>query len=287
MENSLSHLPEDTRAEIRYITDVIKAVVNPEMVILYGSHAKGKQVNDKYLEKDGPILEYTSDYDFLVVTKEDPDDFHKWESEIMNRADKYKNPVSLEIHGIDYINKGLEVGEYFFAEIVKDGILLYNTGNVQFAEPHELTPMEEKERAQRYFDTWFPQASDFIRGCEFYLNIGNLKIGVFQLHQATESLYYSILLVFTAYKPKIHNLWKLRRRTRSYSEGLFLIFHTETDKKEKHLFDLLKRGYIDARYRHDYKITLEELTILIERVKLMVPIVERICIDKIKSYGKD
>lgn len=284
MNNPLFHLPEDTQAEIRHIMDIIKEVVNPEMIILYGSHATGKQVNDKYLENTGTILDYTSDYDFLVVTENDPEDFHKWESEIMNRTDKSKNPVSLEIHGIDYINKGLELGEYFFTEIVKYGIALYDTGKVNFADPRELTPLEEKERAQRYFDTWFPQSEEFIEGSKFHLSRGHPKIGVFELHQAAESLYYSVLLVFTAYKPKTHNLWKLRKRTIPYSGELYQVFGTEIDKNEKYLFDLLKRGYIDARYRHDYKITSEELTILIEKVKWMVSIVEKVCKGKIASF---
>jgi HEPN domain-containing protein len=285
MNNPLSHLPEDVQAEIRYIVDIIKEVVSPEAIILYGSHARGKQVNDKYLEKSGLILGYTSDYDFLVVTKDDPKDFHKWESEIMNRTDKCKNPVSLEIHGIDYINKGLELGEYFFTEIIKYGIVLCETGKVHFADPRELTPLEERERAQRYFDTWFPQVEEFIEGSRFHLGRGHSKIGVFVLHQAAESLYYSILLVFTAYKPKTHNLWKLRKRTIRYSKELFLVFCTETDKKDKYLFDLLKRGYIDARYRNDYKITSEELTILIEKVTNMASIVEKVCKDKICSFN--
>lgn len=284
MNNPLFHLPEDTQAEIRHIMDIIKEVVNPEMIILYGSHATGKQVNDKYLENTGTILDYTSDYDFLVVTENDPEDFHKWESEIMNRTDKSKNPVSLEIHGIDYINKGLELGEYFFTEIVKYGIALYDTGKVNFADPRELTPLEEKERAQRYFDTWFPQSEEFIEGSKFHLSRGHPKIGVFELHQAAESLYYSVLLVFTAYKPKTHNLWKLRKRTIPYSGELYQVFGTEIDKNEKYLFDLLKRGYIDARYRHDYKITSEELTILIEKVKWMASIVEKVCKGKIASF---
>src|SRR5690606_21617446 len=105
--------------------------------------------------------------------------------------------------------------------------------------------------------------------------------GAFELHQATESLYYAVLLVFTDYKPKTHNLWKLRKKTKPYSRELFQVFRAETDKHEEYLFDLLKRGYVDARYRTDYVISREELSLLIERVALMVPIVERVCKERI------
>jgi hypothetical protein len=93
-------------------------------------------------------------------------------------------------------------------------------------------------------------------------------------------------LVFTDYKPKTHNLWKLRKKSKPHSKELFSVFRAETDKHEEHLFDLLKRGYIDARYRTDYVIRAEELSVLIERVKTMIPIVEQICKEQIVSMHK-
>ena len=89
--------------------------------------------------------------------------------------------------------------------------------------------------------------------------------------------------VFTGYKPKTHNLYKLRKQAKNLSEELFLIFPVETDKIEKNLFDLLKRGYIDARYKTDYVITEQELIILIERIQKMQKIVEEICMEKITT----
>jgi len=65
---------------------------------------------------------------------------------------------------------------------------------------------------------------------------------------------------------------------------LFLLFPVETSKEEKNLFDLLKRGYIDARYKEDYVITKEELTTLIERIQQMKTIVEKICKERIDAF---
>lgn len=111
------------------------------------------------------------------------------------------------------------------------------------------------------------------------------KIATFELHQATESFYYATLLVFTGYKPKTHNLYKLRKQAKHLSEELFLLFPIETSKEEKNLFDLLKRGYIDARYKADFAITKEELAKLMERVKLIQSIVDNICKTKIESLN--
>lgn len=287
MKTSLSHLPENKQHEIQRITEIIKEVVNPEKIILFGSYAKGTWVEDRYIDKHGTRYEYISDYDFLVVTKDNQETTYTQESKIMDRVDRYKPPVNLEIHELHYINKGLDEGEYFFVDIVREGISLFDKNNIQFVSPRELNPLEKKQKAQRYFDTWFPQAEKCIKTSKFNLKEGDLKLGVFILHQAAESLYYVTLLVFTDYKPKTHNLWRLRKKSKPYSKELFEVFRAETDKKEEKLFDLLKRGYVDARYRSDYMITSEELQILIERVTLMIPIVESICKARITSLTDD
>jgi uncharacterized protein len=284
MKTTLEHLPESKQEQIRRIAGIIKEVVNPEKIVLFGSYAKGTYKEHQYIGGDGIRYEYISDYDFLVVTKNNIENTYVQESKISDRTDRFRPPVNLEIHEIDYINKGLELGEYFFVDIAKEGILLYDTGSAQFANPRELTATEKREKAQRYYDVWFPQAGEFIEGSKFYARRSNFKTSAFLLHQATESLYYAALLVFTDYKPKTHNLWKLRKKAKPHSEELFSVFRAETDKHDEHLFELLKRGYIDARYRTDYHITEEELTTLIARVVKMIPIVEQICWEKITSY---
>jgi len=148
-----------------------------------------------------------------------------------------------------------------------------------------LTPAEEKEIAQRYYDIWYPHGIGLLKTAKYNLEQGEYKIGVFILHQATESLYYATLLVFTGYKPKTHNLYKLRKQAKHLSEELFLLFPIETSKEEKNLFDLLKRGYIDARYKADYYITKEELSALIERIQNMQKMVEQICREKINALA--
>ncbi len=284
MKTSISFLPNINQEQLLQIVETIKEVIDPEKIILFGSYAKGKQVEHKYHAKDGTIYEYASDYDILIVLKEIPEKLFNLESAIINKASKYNAPLNLEIHEIDYINKGLEIGEYFFVDIVNEGVLMFDSDITEFAKPRELTSLERKEKALRYFNTWFPQVLELIEGCKFHFHRNSLKVGVFQLHQAAESLYYTVLLVFTDYKPKLHNLWKLRKKSKPYSTELFLIFQAEMNGYENHLFDLLKRGYIDARYREDYIINEAELKDLIDKVTSMVPVVEKICKQKIDSF---
>lgn len=282
MKTSLAHLPENKRYEIYRIAEIIREVVNPEKIILFGSHAKGTQVDHRYQTKDGIIHEYISDYDFLVVTKDNPEKTYVQESKIMDRVDHFNPPVNLEIHDIDYINEGLGWGQYFFADIVKEGILLYDSGRVSFIEPRALSAQEAREISQRYFEKWFKRANGFISGVDGYISKEEYNVSAFILHQAAESYYYTTLLVFTGYKPKTHNLGKLKKQIKNISEELFLLF-PESDKSEKHLFDLLKRGYVDARYKDDYIISRHEVLSLVEKMERMKTIVEAVCSQRINS----
>lgn len=282
MQNSLKHLPESKQTEILNILSIIKEEANPEKVILFGSHASKSWVEDEYIE-EGIRYSYFSDYDFLVVIKKNGEKEQSIISHIENRTRQYKNAVSPIVHDIDYINEGLRFGQYFFTDIIRDGVLLFDTGRYQFADPVILTPREEREKAQRYFDIWFPRAEGFLKLAKYCLKEGDLKLGVFQLHQATECLLNTVLLVFTGYKPKTHNLQKLRNYAKYISSDLDNVF-SSSDRDEKRLFDLLKRGYIDARYKLEYNISDTDLNMLVLKVEYMRNHVEKICEEKIHSY---
>jgi HEPN domain-containing protein/predicted nucleotidyltransferase len=284
MKTTITHIPPQQRSEVLEAVDIIKEVVDPEMIILFGSYARGKFVFDKYRDKNGTVHEYVSDIDILVITQGNTKAEYDIDNEVNQKTDHFKPAVSLQITEIDYINQGLEVGQFFYSDIIKEGILLYDKGTVTLAEKKELSKEEEKQLAQQYYDQWFPRAAGFFRSAKFNLSHAEFKIAAFELHQAAESLYYSILLVFTGYKAKVHNLYKLRKQAHPYSQELFDFFPLEKDKDERTLFELLKRGYIEARYG-DYEITTEQLEAIVERVEKMQVLVERICQEKLASIA--
>jgi HEPN domain-containing protein len=139
---------------------------------------------------------------------------------------------------------------------------------VPLAERRLLTPSEIKSIVQADFDKWYTSGVGFLKGVIFYLQEKEYKIAAFMLHQAAERTYNAIILVFSGYKPRTHNLDKLKRYSKRFSVELEGVFPCNS-QEEEHLFDLLKRGYIDARYKDDYVITEEELQILVGRVKLL------------------
>jgi len=283
MKTSLDHLPQVKREQLEQINKIIVDAVQPEKVILFGSYARGKWVEDQH--KEGHILhEYVSDYDILVVTRRDEERIEHEVQEIVETRCNFYTPVTVIVHSIDYVNARLSEGQYFFSDIKKEGILLYDAGNTPLAEQRELNPVERQKLAQDDFDTWFSTAREFLVDTENALQRKSLKNAAFYLHQAAERTYNAAILVFTGYKPRTHNLGKLIRLCRDFSPELARIFPNNT-KEETHLFNLLKKAYIDARYKKEYIITEEELDVLIARIKQLQAITDHICQEKIASSG--
>lgn len=284
MNTSLSHLPEHKQKQLTEIAAIIVKAVDPEKVILFGSHATGRWVEHRYTE-GGITYEYISDYDILVITKSGETRKDYEVQDLIENRCVYKTPVTVITHDIDFINKMLTEGQYFFTDIEKEGILLYDAGTTPLAERKPLSRAEAKGIAQQYYDQWYGVAKEFYTSALLNFEVKQLKVSVFNLHQATERTYNAIILVQTGYKPKTHNLDKLKRYSKRFSEELEGVFPDNTPP-EKHLFDLLKRGYVDARYKDHYEISAEELAHLIERVSKLQAIAERICREKIASFDR-
>jgi predicted nucleotidyltransferase len=148
VNTSLEHLPEHKQKQLREITGIIVKAVDPEKVILFGNHATGRWVEHRYTE-GGITYEYISDYDILVITKtgESRKDYEV-QDVIENRC-VYKTPVTVITHDIDFVNKMLSEGQYFFTDIEKEGILLYDAGNTPLAERIDATGKLGNELTQK------------------------------------------------------------------------------------------------------------------------------------------
>jgi len=287
MKRSLAHLPIHKREELKDITSIIKANAEVEMIILFGSYARGNWVEDIYIE--GHITyEYKSDYDILVIVKEHGAVrklglWHKIEN-IIGRRSLIRTHMTLIVHDIKQINRALSRKHYFFTDIKKEGVLLYDSKRFELAKAQKLTPEERKQIAQADFKYWYKSASEFLAGFEFYFKRRSYSTAAFLLHQATERFYMATLLVFTHYKPKEHDIEKLGKQVNNLDPRFLPIFPRSTQEEER-LFELLKKAYIDARYDPEYKVTKKELEYLAERVKKLQRVTKAVCKERIESYA--
>ena len=266
------------------------------MIILFGSYARGDWVSDEYVE-DNITYTYQSDIDLLIILRKENYDRRfalKMEDQIEKRLEYsgienpalYKEPwASLIIETIGTVNRQLEEGQYFFSDIKEEGVLLYDNAEFKLAEAKVLSHRERSELAQKDYDHWFIRGGEFLDQSNYALKKNRNNLCAFLLHQATESFYNAILLVFSGYKPKLHDIKKLRKRTNGYHRDLFRAFPLNTLEQREH-FDLLRRAYIEARYSKDYEIGKKQLEYLIKRIEELKTVTEKTCLERIASYKK-
>jgi len=284
MKTDLCYLPADKQSELLNLVDHIKEAVPVEMIILFGSYARNDWVEEKY---DEDHYRYQSDFDLLVIVETESEFTQtKFERDIENKieqADSIKTPVSIIVHDIFFVNRRLKKAQYFFTDIKKEGLLLYDSGKHRLSEAKELLATERKKLAQEDFDYYFEKAEKFQAAFQFMLDNNNYNEAAFLLHQVTERLYTAILLVFTRYKPNTHDLWVLRKLSNTVDSRLVRAFSLD-DLENHRLFKLLRKAYVDARYKRSYKITKDELQQLNKQVEELKKIGKIICVEKMNSF---
>ena len=298
MQSSLEHLPPQKQREIERVVEIIfeefedalalatqdwKRKGRISKIILYGSYARGGWVDEPHTAKG-----YQSDYDLLIIVNDKrltdrADYWSKLDDRLIRELSvtkRLRTPVNFIVHSLDEVNAGLSQGRYFFIDVARDGIALYEADGRELAEPKPMTPHAALEMAQEYFEEWSAGASEFFETAKFARQRGWSKKAAFLLHQSVESYYHCILLVCTFHTPHIHNLAFLRTQAERIDQRLFDAWPREV-KADRSRFEKLKEAYIKARYSKHYSITADELEWLGERVQHLADIVEIICRDRI------
>ena len=301
MTSALDHLPDAKRHELAFVVDCLRkgfafAIQRRTMprlrggrllkIILFGSYARGDWVED-------PVGRYFSDYDLLVVVDREeltdvPEFWARTEEQLLSELAAGRNlrtPVSLIYHSLDDVNEKLRLGRYFFMDIVREGITLFEEPGHPFAEPKPLSPAEALSETQDYFEEWFESAGKFKRAADFLRSDDAPKEAAFQLHQATERYYLCLFLVRTLYSPKTHNLNQLRQLAEGIEPRLKHVWPRST-KFERRCYELLRDAYVKARYSRHYRISDEQLAWLSSRVEVLQGIVRELCEARIAELAQ-
>ncbi|MBS0256280.1 MAG: nucleotidyltransferase and HEPN domain-containing protein [Proteobacteria bacterium] len=289
MKTSLEHLPERKQRELARVVGIIQEEFADLVersksdakkdgrifkIILFGSYARGTWVDEPHTSKG-----YRSDFDILVIVSNkelaDPKYWDKatdrlmWDKEI-------ETPVGLIVHGAREISNFLQEGQYFFNDIRRDGVALYELDDRELAEPKSLTGQQAYELAKRHYASRLGIVDSFIDHTLFALQKHNAKSAAFMLHQSIEQAYSTLLLTLTNYSPASHNLKFLR----GLAEGQDIRL-AEAWPRDHHRFqswfNTLNEAYVKARYSDHYEITEEALTWLTARTSILYDLVNTVC----------
>ena len=296
MRTDLDHLPANKQRELERVVEILfeefgdatagrKKLGRILKIILYGSYARGGWVDEPHTAKG-----YQSDYDLLIIVnqKQLTDRVAYWAKaderliRELSITRTLHTPVNFIVHTLQEVNDGLAHGRYFFMDIARDGIALYEADDTELHKPKPKTPPEALAMAKEYFEEWMPSAQYARKLAEYCVRDRQNKAAAFNLHQATERLYHCVLLVTTFYTPHVHNLGFLRTQAERLDRRLQQIWPMD-NRKERAMFEKLKDAYVKARYSKHYRISEEELAWLGARVEELGQVVHVICQETIAS----
>ncbi|MGV1873086.1 nucleotidyltransferase and HEPN domain-containing protein [Agrobacterium rosae] len=287
MRTSLDHLPPAKQTELKRLVDILHEEFDDALkgatadfkkkgrilkIILFGSYARGTYVDEPHTKKG-----YRSDYDILVIVNNrkltDVTAYWNRAFDRLARTSEISAPVSVIVHSLREVNTELKKGRYFFVEIRHDGIALYDIDGEPLAEPETLPPQEAWRIACEYYYNKLPSMKSFLDTAQYLVQKGQFKHASFELHQAVEQAYSTLLLIKTNYSPPSHNIRFLRSLTEELEPVLIDVW-PRNNQRFMAWFNILNEAYVKARYSDHYEITKEALEWLIERTQALVEAVD-------------
>lgn len=301
MKTDLSHLPAAKQRELARVVQFLfeefaDVIVMAEgkrkagrilKVILFGSHARNDWVNEPHTAKG-----YVSDYDLLVIVNQqelaDLDLWHNAEERLIRETQVTKvlrTPANFIVHSLKEVNDALAQGRFFFTDIARDGIALYQSSDTELHRPKPKEPADALTMAEEYFSSWFPSAAGVLDTAKYIISQNRLNEAAFNLHQVTERLYHCVLLVFTFYTPHRHNIAFLRSLADKIDIRLVDVWPRD-DRRSRALFTKLRDAYVKARYSTHYHISRDELEWLAAHIEELGAVVNSICSDRIDELRR-
>lgn len=247
-------------------------------IILFGSYARGDFV-------DEPQNGYLSDFDILVVVSDekltDTADYWFETEEKIARDPAIGRIVNLIVHDLAEINAALDAGQYFFREVIEQGVVLYEMPGHPFHPPKPLTPQAELDLGEMYYGKILDTVQTSFETAIFQISKGDHldwpHKAAFNLHQTVEACYIAVLLLTGFYAPRSHNILFLRSQAEAKAPSLIPVWPRDTRAARKP-FGKLKRAYVDARYNQEtFHITQAELEDLKASTETLIGLVRAVC----------
>lgn len=198
------------------------------------------------------------------------------------KQDTDSNPVSVaelfqghpqfvyRIYEETYAIEQLKEGNVFFLRGLLQKHLKY--GAIKTLNP-DLDFGEAFKKAADLFNKEHNKALDFQDGATFYIEKENYPQAAFMLHQAIELAFRTVELITMGKEKICHGIAYHQKYIQSFVPELGGLFST-ANEEEAQLLDLLDTAYRNVRYDRDYKISLESIKSLQDKVGKISKITE-------------
>ncbi|GAK72768.1 putative nucleotidyltransferase [Agrobacterium rubi TR3 = NBRC 13261] len=290
MKSSLDHIPPRKQRELARALEILHEEFEDALgegtadfkkrgrilkIILFGSYARGTFVDEPHTMKG-----YRSDFDLLVIVNNRKlTDFAEYWYKAADRLirDSFiETPAQFIVHSLREVNTQLKEGHYFFSDIRKEGIVLYELDDEPLAEPKPLTAEDRLRVAREHFESRYSFGTYNAKLAMQAVNDKQFKHAAFLVHQTLEQAYSCALLTLTNYGPASHNIKFLRSLAEEQDLRLVEAFPRD-HHRERAWFNTINEAYVKARYSKHFEISEEALVWLGERTTHLLERVKMVC----------
>jgi HEPN domain-containing protein len=254
--------------KLRHTVQLIKALVDPEMVFLLGISYSLRSIESIFIPEPARGEQESHCY-LLVLTGPEDKRNHDAIQESIEKKCCSVLEVTAIVQGLSQFNDWLRAGHSFALFICRYGICLHDSGKSRLPPIDFNTIPIGPNHGETEIDPWFRHAREFMAGAELYRLRKEFGLAAFMLHQATEHSLIGILLSVTGFRANTHNLGKLLCYCGLFSSEPEMLF-PRNSKTEMHIFQLLQKAYIHPRYKNDYWISEAELGVLEKRIGKLI-----------------
>ena len=262
------------------LIELILSVTKPDRIFLLGASLYRRRSESVFCTC-APSSRQVSDYFLLVlISKNIENNISEIQDKIEQRCNTFLPSTILALQ-TERFSVWLKTSHRFARTVHNTSVLLFDKGDIIFPEPGDLNPENENKTNEKCLAQVQSNIREFLVGVDLFRVRAQNRMASFMLHQAIEQGLHAILKIGTGYHCCTHNIDRLLRYGSLVSYRLFDIFPRKTDK-DRHLFSLLQKAYINTRYKEDYFIDNDDLTILIGKAMAIQGLLEEVGKEHIK-----
>lgn len=280
----MSSLPYISASQQNLVESILASIVektHPEKIICYGMRTNSDKRWSSFSQETHEAIVTVIDLLIIVEAK----DKRKREA-VAGMIDNLSNEsirLITVVHSIDAVNAALKDSNPFFTTLYYKGVLLYDRSGIPLSTPGEKVIIKSFcEATQRKSDL----AQMFYETASDCTTEGRNDVAAFMLHQAVELNCTAVLRTLMGYKPSTHSIKRLFALTENISPDIRRIFPGST-KEEEEIFNTLYRAYSDVRYKEEYIVSADKISILLERVGELLSLSSTLCQDEKFAINRD
>ncbi|WP_315814220.1 HEPN domain-containing protein [Paraflavitalea speifideaquila] len=256
--------------QLSKVIDCITEAIHPEKIFLLGATADHTLSENIFRGNRQPALT-VKEYQLLILINADDRQVIDELQNMVESACRSHTAITAMIIHLPVFNKWLQKGHLLAHTVYANNCLIYDAGKVPLAEPGMCNQQVLQDKISRECMVWLNRATECMAGVEMYSKRKQYGMATFLLHQATELAFMTAIRLKTGFKASTHNLNILMRYAVPFCGDELQVFNLNNDK-DRSLFKLLQKAYIQGRYENGFVVKEQDFAELLKRVQRLLKV---------------